>query len=214
MKHLSLRRAVIAAARQMNAEGLSQGTSGNVSARVKGGMLITPTGLPYGELRPKDLCLLRLDGSAAEGGRTPSSEWRIHADLYRARSEVSGIVHAHPLYATTLSILRQEIPAVHYMIAVAGGPTVRCSGYATFGSAELSERVQEALVGRQAALLANHGLVAVGSSVEDAFRVAREVEVLASQYWHALQVGTPVILSDAEIARVIEKFQTYGQQER
>ncbi len=213
MRHIPERRAVIAAAQAMNAAGLNQGTSGNVSVRVDDGFLITPTGLPYDSLELEDICELRLDGRASRWSRKPSSQWRNHADLNQAPPEARGIVHPHPLYSTSLSILRKEIPAVHYMIAVAGGATVRCSGYATFGTAELSQRTQEALVGRKACLLANHGLVAVGDSLDDAFKIAREVEVIASQYWHALQVGTPVVLDDAEIARVIEKFKTYGRQD-
>jgi L-fuculose-phosphate aldolase len=161
----------------------------------------------------EDLCELDLDGKQAAWGRKPSSEWRIHADLFRARPEVSGIVHAHPMFSTTLSILRRELPAVHYMIAVAGGATVRCADYATFGSPELSVHVQRALEGRKAALMANHGLIAVGATLAEAFKVAREIETVAEQYWRALQVGTPVVLDDAEMARVLEKFRTYGQQD-
>jgi L-fuculose-phosphate aldolase len=213
MRHIPERRAVIAAARRMSDTGLSKGTSGNVSLRVEEGLLITPTGMPYEELQLEDICELRLDGTSSGWSRKPSSEWRIHADLYRTRPEAGGIVHAHPLYCTTLAILGKEIPAVHYMIALAGGPTVRCSGYATFGSAELSALALEALRDRKAALLANHGMVAVGKSLDEAFKIASEIEVIASQYWHALQVGTPVILDNDEVARVIEKFKTYGRQD-
>jgi L-fuculose-phosphate aldolase len=213
VRYIPERRAIIATARKMNEVGLNQGTSGNVSVRIDGGLLITPTGMPYEELTIEDICELRTDGQPTGWTRKPSSEWRIHVDVYQRRPEVKGIVHAHPMFCTTLSILRKELPAVHYMIALAGGPNVRCAGYATFGTAELSERVQEALVGRKAALMANHGMIAVGGSLDEAFKIAREIEVLAAQYWRALQVGTPVILDDAEVARVMERFQTYGRQD-
>jgi L-fuculose-phosphate aldolase len=201
MRNIAERRKVLEVARRLNEGDLNQGTSGNVSARIEGGFAITPTGMPYDEISIEDICELRLDGSSQGWSRTPSSEWRIHADLYRARAEINGIVHAHPLYGTALS-----------MIALAGGPTVRCSGYATFGTPELSERVQEALAGRKAALLANHGAIAIGGSLDEAFKIAKEMEALAAQYWHALQVGTPVVLDDTEVARVIERFRTYGKQ--
>lgn len=212
MMHISLRREVLETARRMNAEALNRGTSGNVSARVEGGFLITPTGMPYDALGIEDLVELDFDGRARGVARKPSSEWRIHADLYRSRPEVRGIVHAHPMFCTTLAILRKEIPAVHYMIAVAGGPNVRCAPYRTFGSAELSEVTLEALAGRKACLLANHGMVAVGADLAEAFKVAREIETVAEQYWRALQVGSPFVLDEAEMARVLEKFKTYGQQ--
>jgi L-fuculose-phosphate aldolase len=211
VKH-ELRAQVIATAQKMSAQGLSRGTSGNVSARVPGGCFITPTGMPYEELRPSDVVELRLDGSVAGGQRAPSSEWRLHLGIYASRPEIGAIVHTHSMFATTLSILRREIPAVHYMIAVAGGSVVPCAPYATFGSAELAENAARALDGRKACLLANHGLVAAGVDLKDAFRVAAEVETVAEQYWRALQIGQPVVLDDAEMARVAEKFESYGQQ--
>jgi L-fuculose-phosphate aldolase len=213
MRFLTERRAVVETARRMNAIGLNQGTSGNVSVRTPAGFLITPTGLPYDELDLGDIVDLRDDGSVVgQGSRLPSSEWRIHRDIYAARTEAQAVVHAHPMFSTTLAINRMEIPAVHYMIAVAGGSTVRCAGYATFGSEELSRLTLAALDGRKACLMANHGLIAFGRSLADALKVAAEVENLAAQYWRALQVGTPVVLDDAEMARVIEKFKNYGQQ--
>lgn len=215
MRHVHERRQVIDFARRMNDSGLNQGTSGNVSVRVDDGLLLTPTGVPYEDLTLEDIVQLRLDGTVPGfPQRAPSSEWRIHRDIYAAREEAAAIVHAHPMFSTTLAINRMDIPAVHYMIAMAGGSTIRCSGYATFGTEELSRLALEALAGRKACLLANHGMLAFGKDLPDAFKLAREVENLSGQYWRALQVGRPVVLDDAEMARVLEKFRTYGQQPR
>ncbi len=212
MKYSGQRRALLEAARRMHAEGLTKGTSGNVSVRVDNGALITPTGIPYPALATKDLVEVRWDGSVPEGQRAPSSEWRMHRDLYQTRSDAHAILHTHSMFCTTVSVLRKPIPAVHYMIAVTGASVVRCADYATYGTAELSAAAQRALAGSKACLLANHGMIALGRDLDDAHRVASEVEQLAEQYWRALQAGTPVVLDDAEVARVIEKFATYGQQ--
>jgi L-fuculose-phosphate aldolase len=209
MKH-ELRAEVLATARRLNELGLAQGTSGNVSARVPGGCLITPSGIPFDELRPAEIVELRLDGTIV-GGRRPSSEWRLHTDLYASREDAAAIVHTHSLHATTIACHRRSIPAVHYMIAVAGGNDVRCAEYATFGSAELAAHAVRALDGRRACLLANHGLVALGGSLADALHVAREIELVAAQYWQALQLGEPFILDDAEMAAVHERFRGYGK---
>ncbi len=214
MRFIRERRLVIDFARKMNDQGLNQGTSGNVSVRVEDGFLLTPTGIAYEDLTIEDLVEVRHDGRVPGFQRTPSSEWRIHRDVYLARGEANAVVHAHPMFATTLAMLRRDIPAVHYMIAVAGGSTVRCSGYATFGTEELSRLALQALEGRKACLLANHGMLAVGKDLPEAFKIAREIEFLAAQYWRALQVGEPHVLDDAEMERVLEKFQTYGQQKR
>jgi L-fuculose-phosphate aldolase len=214
MRHIPLRRAVIDTARRMNDSGINQGTSGNVSVRVDDALLITPTGMSYDELGLEDLVEMKLDGRVPGGQREPSSEWRFHLDLYVSRADAGAIVHTHPPYGTTLSMLRVGIPAVHYMIAVAGGADVRCAPYATFGTPELSRHVVEAMRDRKACLLANHGMVALGKDLGEAFKVAREIETIAGQYWRALQVGEPVVLDDAEMERVIEKFRTYGQQRR
>lgn len=213
MKYLPLRRELIDVARRMNEAGINQGTSGNVSARVPDGLLITPTGLAYEELQPEDLVELRPDGRVpGHNERAPSSEWRFHCDIYATREEVGAIVHAHPMFGTTLACLRRGIPSFHYMVAVVGGRDVRCAPYATFGTPELSAFAVEALRERKACLLANHGMIAVGGTLPDAFRIAREVETLSAQYWRALQIGEPCLLDDAEMDRVLEKFRTYGQQ--
>ncbi len=207
----ALREAMIATARRMNATGLNQGTSGNLSLRVDGGFLVTPTGMDYEALEPEDIVFMRMDGSH-EGRRRPSSEWRFHRDILAARPEVGAVLHAHAMFCTTLACLHRGIPAFHYMVAVAGGVDIRCAPYATFGTEELSRHAVTALEGRKACLLANHGLIAVGTSLADALKRAVEVETLAAMYWRALQVGEPVLLSEAEMAVVLEKFKTYGQQ--
>lgn len=203
------RRAIVAACRGMAELGLTQGTSGNISVRSGDGCLITPSGLPYGEMGPDDIVRLRPDGTA-EGPRRPSSEWRFHRDILRARPEIGAVVHAHPPYATAFAICGTDIPAVHYMIAVAGGPTIRCAAYATFGTEELSRAALAALEGRTCCLLAQHGTIATGPTLEGAMWVAAEIETLCRHYAIALQVGEPRILPDDEIARVIERFKSYG----
>ena len=207
-----LRQAIIDACLAMNASGINQGTSGNVSARCGKTMLITPSGLPYEDMTPADIVAMPLSGDygSHEGKRAPSSEWRFHLDILRARPEVGAVVHTHSTYATTLAICGQEIPAVHYMIAAAGGPTIRVAPYATYGTEELSRHALEALEGRSACLLANHGVIAIGPSLQRALWLAGEVETLAKQYLLARSLGTPSVLPDDEIAVVVEKFKSYG----
>ncbi len=200
---------IIATCRQMQAAGINQGTSGNVSVRHGDGLLITPSGVPYDRLEPADIVFVGMDGHA-EGDLAPSSEWRFHRDILAAREDIQAIVHAHPIYATSLAIRRQDIPAVHYMIAAAGGPTIRCAPYATYGTEILSAYAVEALEGRLACLLANHGMIACGPTLDRALWLAVEVETLARQYVLALLLGGPAILPDDEIARVVETFKGYG----
>jgi L-fuculose-phosphate aldolase len=207
---IDLRREIIATALRMNALGLNRGKSGNVSARFGTGFLVTPTGIAYESTQPEDIVALTLDG-AARGPRRPSSEWRFHRDIYARRPEAGAIVHAHSPFATSLACLGRDIPAFHYMIAVAGGKNIRCAAYATFGTQELSDRALDALEGRRACLLANHGMIAVGASLATALALAVEVEALAEQYWRALQIGAPNLLPDAEMDVVLEKFRSYGQ---
>jgi len=212
MKHQALRREIVAACINMNARGINQGTSGNISARVPDGFLITPSGMTYEETEAGDIVMMRLDGSH-EGKRKPSSEWRFHRDLMATRPEIGAVVHTHSMFATTLSCLGLDIPAVHYMIAAAGGSKIRCAPYATYGTQETADNALKALKGRNACLLANHGMIVVGPTLKKAMWLAVEVETLAAQYWRALQIGKPNILSDAEIQKVIEKFRGYGQTE-
>lgn len=209
----ALRQEVIDTCIKMNALGINQGTSGNASVRVsdnpEDGFFITPSSIPYEEIAPEDVVTMKLDGTHSDN-RRPSSEWRFHLDIMRARPDCGAIVHTHGMFATTLACLRMEIPAFHYMIAQAGGSTIRCSDYATFGTQELSDTALEALEGRKACLLANHGMIAIGPNLKKALALAVEVETLAAMYWRTLQVGQPVILPDDEIARVGEKFGTMG----
>ena len=204
----------------MNALGINRGKSGNVSARLRDagfdGYLITPTGLPYATMRPADVVAMPIDGDevAARGERLPSSEWRFHRDIYRARPETAAIVHTHSPFATSLACLQKSIPAFHYMIAAAGGNDIRCAPYATFGTQGLSDHAVAALEGRRACLLANHGAIAIGVSLPAALALAAEVETLAEMYWRTLQIGEPVLLSDHEMEVVLAKFHTYGQTTR
>ena len=210
MKYPALRREIVAACQDMNRRGINQGTSGNISVRVAEGLLITPSGLPYDEMKAADIVPMKKDGSHA-GRLKPSSEWRFHTSIMATRPEVGAVVHTHSMFATTLSCLGLEIPAVHYMIAAAGGSTIRCVPYITYGTQELADAALKALEGRNACLLANHGMIVVGPTLKKAMWLAVEVETLAAQYWRALQIGKPNILTDAQIKTVMDKFQTYGQ---
>jgi L-fuculose-phosphate aldolase len=206
-----LRQAVIATALGMNALGINRGKSGNVSARIDTGFLITPSGMPYAEIAPDDIVAMGLGGSA-DGRRRPSSEWRFHRDIYASRGDVDAVVHTHSPFATTLACLDRGIPPFHYMVAVAGGADIRCAPYATFGTQQLSDHALHALTGRRACLLAHHGMIAVGASLKTALALAVEVETLAEMYWRALQIGEPANLSSDELDTVLRKFDDYGKQ--
>ncbi len=208
---MRLRDTLITTARRMSDLGLTPGTSGNVSVRTSQGLLITPSAIPYPDLVPDDVVDIRSDGTIRSGQRAPSSEWQLHRDILAARSDCEAIVHTHSLYCTTIACLRRPIPAIHYMIALANSDEIPCAEYATFGSPELARNVVTALATGRAALLANHGMVALGDSLASALRLAAEIETLAAQFHHALQVGTPVILDREELARVRTRFATYGQ---
>jgi L-fuculose-phosphate aldolase len=210
MTELQLRRQIISTALRMNEAGVNRGKSGNVSARWKSGFLVTPSGLAYEKTKPADIVFVDANGQPS-GKREPSSEWRFHHDIYRTRKECMAVVHTHSSFATSLACLRMEVPAFHYMIAVAGGNSIRCAPYATFGTQLLSDHALMALEGRKACLLANHGVIALGADLEAALALAVEVESLCEQYWRILQVGKPVLLPDEEMAVVIDKFRTYGK---
>jgi len=212
MNNLKLRREIIRTVQSFNQTGLSTGTSGNMSARTPRGLLVTPTGVPYASLVPGDLVELDMQGKPIVGELIPSSEWRIHRDIYRHRPEINAVVHVHSTYATALACTRLHIPAIHYHIALIGGDTVRCAKYATFGTKELSANALEALQGRLACLLANHGQVALGGTIAIAWKMAQEVEQLARLYCIASQVGKPILLNASEVKRNIEKFRNYGRQ--
>jgi L-fuculose-phosphate aldolase len=209
MNEQRLRKRIIETCLEMNASGLNRGTSGNISVRFADGFLITPSGLPYAETYPIDIVAMQFDGSA-KGRRKPSSEWRFHRDILAARPEVNTVLHTHSTFATSLACLEREVPPFHYMVAVTGAKTIRCAPYATFGSQELSDHAVAALRGSRACLLANHGMLILGQDLQDAFRLAIEVEALCEQYWRALQIGAPNILPDEEMQRVLEKFESYG----
>lgn len=194
---------------QLQLAGLNKGTSGNVSVRNNAGFLITPSGMPVEALSTQAMVQMGLDGSA-EADKKPSSEWRFHRDILQHRSEMNAVVHTHSMFATTLACLQREIPAFHYMIAVAGGNSIRCASYALFGSQALSDAALVALQGRKACLLANHGMIALGRDLTEALSIAVEVENLAEQYWRALQLGMPYILDDDEMQAVFRQFKGYG----
>lgn len=207
MNEADLRQKVVDTARALNASGINQGTSGNVSARIAGGLLITPTSLPYEQMQPGDLVALDLQGQPLhDRQRRPSSEWRLHADILRQRPEAQAVVHCHSTSATALACHRRGIPAFHYMVAVAGGVDVRCAAYALFGTQAFSDLALAALAGRQAALLAQHGQVTLATSLPQALRLAIEVETLARMYLQALQLGEPPVLDAAQMAAVQQQF--------
>ncbi len=207
-----LRVAVVRIAQALDQAGFCPSKSGNVSVRLKDGLLVTPSGLPYAVMRPEDLVELSLEGCVRSGERKPSSEWPFHAAVYRARTDAQAIVHTHSPMATALSCTRQGIPAFHYMVALAGGADIRCACYATFGTQELADNAVAALESRKATLLANHGVIALGASLDGAYAIAAEVENLAIQYLAILGAGlAPMILDAEEMARVGAKFAGYGK---
>lgn len=205
----ALREQLLTVSRRLSELGLNRGTSGNASVRDGDGFLVTPSGMTVEEMTPRDMVWMSFDGKA-QGGRQPSSEWRFHRDILQARPEVGAVIHTHATFATTLACLHREIPPFHYMIAVAGGDTIRCAPYALFGSQALSDAALSALQDRKACLLANHGMIAVGRDLDQALSVAVEVETLCEQYWRALQAGAPQLLSHAQMAEVMEQFKGYG----
>lgn len=214
-KERKLRQQIIDHCLAMNASGLNQGTSGNISVRCGNDMLISPSGIAYDTLRPEMVATMAIDDESGSwvGPLKPSTEWRFHQDLLRERSDADAVVHAHPTYCTTLAILRKDIPACHYMIAAFGGNNVRCSGYATYGTKSLSDLALEAMEDRTACLLGNHGMIAIGDTLPKAMWRAVELETIARQYYLSLQLGGPVILSDADVEETLAGFATYGLQE-
>lgn len=221
MRFAASRQALANALRAMAALALSPGASGNMSVRVDGGMLISPSGLRAEQATPEAMVFIDDDGqpgrgspargNPARGQPRPSSEWLMHHHIYRDHPQYQAIVHCHSPFATVLACQRRKIPAFHYMVAVAGGGDIPCAQYATFGSAELAENVSLALHRRRACLLANHGQVTVADTVEQALSLAQEVESLAANYHFSLQNGGPVLLTDAEMEQVLQQFRHYGQ---
>ena len=215
MNDRALRCKLVDVARAMNSTGLNQGTSGNLSLRIKGGLLVTPSSLAYDQMEPEDLVAIDFCGQPLPRGlpvhsRRPSSEWRLHADVLADRPDAMAVFHCHPIHATALACHDRGIPPFHYMTAVAGGDDIRCAPYATFGTAELSAHTVQALQGRQACLLAHHGLVSVGRDLDQALKVAVEVETLAQMYLQALQLGEPPLLSASQMEEVHRQFRGLG----
>ena len=214
-EEFDLRQSIVDACREMTALGINQGTSGNISVRFCDGMLVTPSGVPYDRMAPEDIVFMDWTGAwKAVGDNVPSSEWRFHLDILKAKPEVGAVVHAHPIYCTIIAIMNMKIPAIHYMIAAAGGNDIPCAPYAQYGTAALSEAAVAALQDRRACLLAHHGLIATGPHLAKALWLAVEVEVLAKQYHGCLQLGTPPLLSDEEIDSLLKRWGQYGLRDK
>jgi L-fuculose-phosphate aldolase len=211
LKFQDLRKQVIKTCLAMNEEGINQGTSGNVSVRTDEGFLITASGIPYKKMKPHHVVEMDLEGGY-RGDYLPSTEWRMHLDIFKARPEAKAIVHVHSIYATALACLRKDIPSFHYMIGIAGGDSLRVSDYAEFGTQELSDTMLKAMEGRSGCLLANHGQICFGDTLDKALWRAGEIEALSHQYWAALLAGKPVILGQNEMGTVLNRFGTYGKQ--
>lgn len=209
----TLREALLRVSTQLLAMGLNTGTAGNVGVRDGDGFLITPSGMPVAHTRAQDMVWMGFDGSV-RGEREPSSEWRLHHAILTSRHDVHAVVHTHSMFATTLACLRRDVPPIHYTMAVSGGRSIRCAPYTLFGTQACADAAVQALVGSKACLLANHGMIALGRDLDDALAVAVTVEGLCEQYWRALQVGTPCVLSDAEMDAVFERFKSYGSGNR
>lgn len=208
-----LRQSLVAGCRELARRGLTPGMSGNISVRRDPrGFFVSPTGMPYDALDAADIALVTFDGHWF-GRSRPSSEWRFHRDILASRGEVGAIVHTHSPKATALACTARAIPAFHYMVAVAGGADIRCAPYHIFGSQALSHAALAALEGRRACLLAHHGVIALGADIGAALDLAAEVEDLAAKYCTALALGDVRTLDASEMARVIEKFRTYGRQD-
>lgn len=206
-----LRKELVEACQNMSRLGINKGTAGNVSVRHGNGILISPTGVAYDKLTPEHVVAMNWDATF-EGDVLPSSEWRFHRDILKARPDLNAIVHTHSTKATTVSVLEKDIPAIHYSIAATGSSLIRCAPYEIFGSQELADSALKALEGRRACLLAHHGVIAGHISIARALALAVTVEELATQYLACLPMGEPPVLNDAQIAAVLEKFKTYGQQ--
>lgn len=207
----SLSRNVIESCLAMNAQGINQGSAGNISVRYEEGFLITPSGIPYEQLKPRQIVFIDMGGNSRDP-LAPSSEWRMHRDIYVNRPEAGAVLHAHSIFATALSCLRLDIPAFHYMVAVAGGSDIRCADYALFGTQTLSDNMLTALDSRRACLLGTHGMICYHDNLGKALGLGIEIETLAKQYWYARQAGDPVILDEAQMTEVLERFESYGKQ--
>ena len=203
---------VIKYAKMLNVKNLSALRSGNISVRYKNGFLITPSGVKYSQLETEDVVFVSLDGKFDSLKQRPSSEWRIHKDIYINKKEANAVVHAHSTHATAVSAHGKSIPAFHYMVALAGGDDIKCAEYATFGTEELSKNILDALDKRKACLMSNHGQVVFDTNLEKAFELAEEIENICHQYINALKIGIPKILSNNEMKKVLEKVKDYKKE--
>ena len=206
------REQVIEYSLKLLSEGLTNGTAGNVSIfnREKGMVAISPTGVSYSELTPEMISIVDLDGKLIEGLK-PSSELEMHMILYRNREDVNAVIHTHPVYTTVLACLRQDLPAIDYMIAVTGATKVKCAEYASYGTKELAENAYKAMGSSLAVILANHGLTTAGKDIANAFNITVQVEYISNLYIKAKNIGEPIILPDNEMNSMLERFKTYGQ---
>lgn len=207
------RRQIVDYGKKMVSSGLTTGSGGNLSIFCRDSNLVAigPSGIDYADVSSDDVVVVDLEGTVVEGRWKPSSELSFHLALYKARPDVSAVVHTHSVYATTMACLQWEIPAVHYLVAFSG-KKVPLAAYATFGSTELAVNIVNGIADYNAVLLANHGLVTVGTDMNSAFNVAEEIELVARIYYQAKSLGEPVLVADAEMETVMEKFTTYGQQ--
>lgn len=206
------RKEIVEYGKKLVTSNLTKGTGGNLSVfdRETGYMAITPSGIDFFEIQPEDIVIMDLEGNIVEGDRLPSSEWEMHLLQYKERTDLDAVIHAHTTYATVLACLRWELPATHYMIAVAG-KNVRCAEYATYGSHELAVNATKAMMDRRAVILANHGILAGANDLLNAFNIIEEIECCSQIYYMAKSIGEPVVLPDEEMALMAEKFKTYGQ---
>ena len=212
MNELSIRKNIIKFSKLLNKTNLSPLRSGNISVRYKNGFLITPSGMKYENLKPKDIVFVNMKGEFNKQKNKPSSEWKFHKDIYKNKKKKSNaIVHCHSKNALVLSCIRKKIPAFHYMVAVAGGIDIRCAKYATYGTSDLSKNIITALKQRSACLIENHGQVSFSNNLSNAFELAQEVEYLAEQYLECLRVGKPKILSLSQMNKVLAKVKNYKQ---
>lgn len=210
---LSIRTSIVEALQSMSRLGINKGTSGNVSVRGENGFYVSPTGIAYAGMTPDQIVFMTWDGQY-EGDILPSSEWRFHRDILQERKEFNAVVHTHSTHATAVSVLEHDIPAIHYVVAAAGGNSIRCAKYATFGTAELGREILLAMKDRRACLMAHHGSIAAHVNLARAMALSVTIEEMAHLYLQVLPFGAPRLLPDDEMARILEKFKTYGQQPR
>ena len=211
------REQVVAYCKKLITQGLTKGTGGNISIcnREKGLFAISPSGIDYFETEPEDVVVMDLQGRVVDGKRKPSSEHELHRIFYENREDINAVVHTHSVYCTVRAVLREELPASSYLVAFAGGPNVRCGDYASFGTRELAEITYKAMEGRNAALMANHGLLAGAEDILNAFNIAEQIEGCAEVYVKARMIGKPVILDEEEMETMVDRFRhSYGQKKK